>query len=588
MSNWLRAMLATAVVALATVGCANASRGPLAAADQFVSAFARHDMPAAAAMTSQPEQAARGLAAAWDNLHAQQLTTRTGSVAVSGDSASVDYTYRWQLTGNRSWTYSGHLPLLRHQGRWQVRWAAADIHPQLGETQTLAVRLLPAPRARVNEHTGTDVLVPALVREISFDPRLLPDPHAAATSLAAALHPVDDQITAKDVEGGGRATVAELTDPEFDRVSPVLLGLPGVLVERRWDMVPTDRRFAAALITQLRKSVVDGVDGTSGWSVVTVNTNGIDTDVLTETAPQPAPSVSLTLDRTVQNAAQTAVDKRREAAMTVVLQPSTGAILAVAQNQAADAQGLIATTGLYPPGSTFKTVTAAAAMASGLAEPETVVPCPSSIVVGERTIPNDGQFGLGDVSMAAAYGRSCNTSFAKLASELAPDALTVAAARLGIGPDYSVAGLPTVSGSVPVTSDPTTGIEDGIGQGKVLVSPFGMALLAATVARGSTPLPYVIEGVPTTVGIARVAPAPTVVSGLRQLMRQVVTDGTAARVADQGEVYGKTGEAESADGSHAWFVGYRGDLAFATLLVNGGSSDNAVAVTREMLAKLRS
>lgn len=76
------------------------------------------------------------------------------------------------------------------------------------------------------------------------------------------------------------------------------------------------------------------------------------------------------------------------------------------------------------------------------------------------------------------------------------------------------------------------------------------------------------------------------IDGLRVMMRKVVTGGTAERIADQGEVYGKTGEAEVGGGSHSWFVGYRGDLAFATLLVKGGSSDNAVAVTRDMLAAL--
>jgi cell division protein FtsI/penicillin-binding protein 2 len=76
------------------------------------------------------------------------------------------------------------------------------------------------------------------------------------------------------------------------------------------------------------------------------------------------------------------------------------------------------------------------------------------------------------------------------------------------------------------------------------------------------------------------------VDGLRGMMRLVVTSGTAERIEDQGEVYGKTGEAEVEGGSHAWFVGYRGDLAFATLVVRGGSSDNAVAVTRDMFAAL--
>jgi cell division protein FtsI/penicillin-binding protein 2 len=70
------------------------------------------------------------------------------------------------------------------------------------------------------------------------------------------------------------------------------------------------------------------------------------------------------------------------------------------------------------------------------------------------------------------------------------------------------------------------------------------------------------------------------------MMREVISSGTALRMQDLGEVYGKTGEAEVEGGSHAWFAGYRGDLAFATLVVLGGSSDNAVAVTHEMLVAL--
>ncbi|MBO0854600.1 MAG: penicillin-binding transpeptidase domain-containing protein, partial [Nocardia sp.] len=302
--------------------------------------------------------------------------------------------------------------------------------------------------------------------------------------------------------------------------------------------------------------------------------------------PRPAPSFSLSLDRNVQNAAQRAVDARHEQTMMVAIQPSTGAVLAVAQNHEADADGPIATTGLFPPGSTFKTVTATAAMSTGIAKPDTVVPCPNQIVIGERTIPNYELFGLGDVPMSTAYARSCNTSFAKLASELPAHALTDAAAKLGLGPDYTVTGLPTVSGSVPPADEQVLRTEDGIGQGKVVASPFGMAMVAATVARGSAPTPYLIAGHPTTVRGDRPPIPDPVVRGLRGMMRQVVTSGTGSRIADQGEVFGKTGEAEVEGGSHAWFIGYRGDLAWATLVVKGGSSDNAVAVTRDMLAAL--
>lgn len=582
---------AAAAVLVTTGACSAGVSGPVAAADTFLSALAGHDLSAAAEMTNRPEQAAAALASAWQGLQAQRLSAHTGSVRVTGDIATVDYTYEWILPGDRIWTYTGQLPLGRRDGQWQVRWTAADIHPKLGDTQSLQYRVVPARRARVNERSGSNVLVPGTVHRISFDISAAPDPGYVADALSTALRQFDDSLTAEAILSAARTApgptlVAALSDRESDRVGSQLLGLPGVTTERRWDLLPTDRHFAPDLMTQVRKTVIDEVDGKSGWRVVTVNPNGAQTAVLKEVSPQPVPSFSLSIDRTVQNAAQAAVDRPDEQTMMVVIEPSTGAVLAVAQNEAADADGPIATMGLYPPGSTFKTVTATAAMETGLAEPDTTVPCPSRIVVGERTIPNYDLFSLGDVPMSTAYARSCNTAFAKLASQLPADALPRAAARLGVGPDYTVAGLPTASGSVPPSDDLVVRTVDGIGQGEVLVSPFGMALMAATVAHGSAPTPYLIAGHETTVDGDRPAPSPEVIDGLREMMRAVVTSGTGVRIADQGEVFGKTGEAEVAGGSHSWFIGYRGDLAWATLLVRGGSSDHAVAVTREMLAAL--
>ena len=180
-----------------------------------------------------------------------------------------------------------------------------------------------------------------------------------------------------------------------------------------------------------------------------------------------------------------------------------------------------------------------------------MVPCPGRIEIGERSVPNYNEFSLGTVPMATAFARSCNTSFAKLASEMQPDTLTTAAAQFGIGQDYNVVGLPIDSGSVPPASDLVQRTEEGFGQGKVVVSQFGMAMAAATVANGSTPVPQLISGRETTIDGERPAISPAMVDGLRGMMRLVVTSGTAERVEDQGEVYGKTGEAEVEGGSHA-------------------------------------
>ncbi|MEV6768177.1 penicillin-binding transpeptidase domain-containing protein [Nocardia sp. NPDC051030] len=592
MSTRVLTLMIAAAVSVATVGCSSGPQGPAQAADAFVTAFARHDLDAAAELTSQPEKSGAAMTSAWDQLQAERLVARTGDTRVTGDTAVVDYIYEWHMPKDRVWSYRGQLQMGRSDGRWQVRWTSADIHPQLGNTQTLQLRTTPAARARVNERAGTDVLVPGSVYRVVFKKSAASDATGVAAALAAVLARIDDRITPEFINDGARRadggvfTVASLSEWEFGEVKTDLLGLPGISFTKEWDLVPTDRRFAPDLLTQVRKTVIDEVDGKAGWSVVTVNSNGVDTDVLKEIAPQTSPSFSLSIDRNVQNAAQRAVDLRDEQAMMVVMQPSTGAILAIAQNEAADSDGPVAASGLYPPGSTFKTVTAAAAMTAGRMTPDTVVPCPSRIVVGERTIPNYNLFGVGDVPMWTAYERSCNTAFAKIASELEGTDLRTAAAAMGIGPDYSVVGLPTVSGKVPEDEDLVQRAEDGIGQGKVLVSPFGLAMVAATVAHGSAPVPYLISGHPTRVSGDRPGLSPAVVDGLRMMMRKVVLGGTAERIVDQGEVYGKTGEAEVDGGSHSWFIGYRGDLAWATLVVRGGSSDNAVAVTRDMVTAL--
>ncbi|WP_067448918.1 penicillin-binding transpeptidase domain-containing protein [Nocardia alba] len=583
---------AVAALAVAATACSAGAQGPVPAADAFAAAFAERDLAAAAALTTAPEKATAALTSTWQALQAEKLSIRTGDARVTGDTATVDYTYEWTLPKGRQWTYSGELQMGRSDGRWLVRWSSADIHPQLGDTQSMELRTRPAPRARVNEAAGSDVLVPGKVSRVKFTVADAPDPTRVAGTLAAALSRIDpvaytpQSILAVARKTDGAHTVILLNEYEAETIGGELIGLPGVTLTQEWDMVPTDRKFAPDLLTQVRKTVIAEVDGKAGWSVVTRNADGADLDVLHEEAAEPAPSFALSIDRFVQNSAQQAVDLRTERAMMVVLRPSTGAILAVAQNKYADRDGPVATSGQYPPGSIFKTVTASAAMASGLATPETVLPCPSSTIIGERTIPNYNMFSVGDVPMATAYERSCNTTFARLASKLEPDALTQAAARLGVGQDYRVEGLPTMSGSVPKADALVQRAEDGIGQGRVVVSPFGMAVMAATVANGAAPVPYLIAGRPTEVTGDRPAIAPDVVEGLRSMMRMVVTGGTAERIRDQGEVYGKTGEAEVDGGSHSWFVGYRGDIAFATLLVKGGSSDNAVAVTRDMFAAL--
>ena len=584
-------LLLVAVIALS--GCTPRPEGPGPTAEKFFGALAIGDTATAAQLSDIPNEAREALNAAWAGLQATHLDAQMLSSKYAEDTGTVAYRFTWHLPKNRTWSYDGQLKMARDEGHWEVRWATTGLHPQLGEHQTFALRADPPRRASVNELGGSDVLAPGYVYHYTLDasqagPALIGTVHAIVDVLRPFNDALNDpQLLAEQASSATQPVdLATLHPDDNDKVFPAIGRLPGIVVTPQAAILPTDPHFASAVMGQVKKAVMDQLDGQAGWRVVSVNQNGVDVAVLHEVEGSPAPSVSITLDRVVQNAAQRAVDNKGGKAMIVVIKPSTGEILAIAQNGGADADGLPATNGLFPPGSTFKMVTAGAALDRDMVTPNSMLGCPGHVDIGHRTIPNYGGFDLGVVSLSRAFASSCNTTFAELSSKMPPRGLTQTATRYGIGLDYTVDGISTVTGSVPPTVDLAERTEDGFGQGKVLASPFGMALVAATVAAGKTPVPQLIAGRPTTVEGDSTPISPKMIDALRPMMRLVVTNGTAKEINGCGEMYGKTGEAEFPGGSHSWFAGYRGDLAFAALIVGGGSSEWAVRMTKFMFESL--
>jgi hypothetical protein len=589
----MASLLTVMAVAASLAACTPKPAGPEPAAEEFFSALAKGNTGAASLLTDRPEDARAAINEAWKGLQATSLDAQVLNSKFAEDTGTVGYRYTWHLPKNRTWTYDGQLNMVRNEGRWEVRWSATGLHPKLGEHQTFSLRSDPPRRAAVNERGGSDVLVPGNLYHFSLDAKaagayLM----TTATAVVDALRPFDDTLDPQRLAEEASSSkdplsLITLRQSDRDQVAGVLGDRPGLVITPQAELMPTDDHFAPAIIGEVKKAVVDELDGQAGWSVVTVNQNGVDVDVLNQVGGTPAPSITISLDRAVQNAAQGAVNAiGGKKAMIVAIKPSTGEILAVAQNPDADADGPTATTGLYPPGSTFKIITAGAAIERDMATPNTLLGCPGTIDIGHRTIPNYGGFDLGTVPMSRAFASSCNTTFAELASQMPPRGLTQAAAQYGIGADYKIDGIDTVTGSVPPTVNLAERTEDGFGQGKVLVSPFGMAMAAATVAAGKTPVPQLIEGRQTTVNGDQTPITPKMLDGLRPMMQLVVTNGTAKDINGMGDIHGKTGEAEFDGGSHSWFAGYRGDMAFAALIVGGGSSEYAVRMLKWMLENL--
>ncbi|MFD7659470.1 penicillin-binding transpeptidase domain-containing protein [Actinosynnema sp. NPDC059797] len=596
-----RTVALSGAVLLLVSGCGlfSSSRpGPDEVANDFLTRVANGDLDGAAAVTDDPGGARELLGKAREALKPAGLRAAVEQVRSSGEAATAeaDVRYDWDLGHGHAWGYQAKLELRREEDDWRVRWAPSVVHPRLGAQQVLGVVEVKPDPAPVLDRDGVPLLAPEVVVSVLLDPGEAGDLGAVAGALASALSPIDAAITPQSIAEGASAVpsgqvyqVAALREADYQSVKPAIYELPGVRFTTQKTLLAPSRTFGSQVLPAVRRFVEEDIAGRSGLRVYTVNAAGEEVEALHEVPPQPAEAIRTVLSRTVMTAAEDAVEPVPGAAMLVALSASTGDVLAVAQNGPADKEGAVALTGQYPPGSTFKVVTAAAALASGKATADSPVPCPGRTTVGgRRIVPNDREFDKGTVPLRTAFAVSCNTTFAQLAADMAPDELTRTADSFGLGVDFGIPAVTTITGSAPPATDVVERAEDGFGQGKVLASPFGMALVAATVASGEVPVPSVLADRETEVERTPTPPAPEVLEPLRAMMREVVESGSAPQLKPFGDVRGKTGTAQFGDGanSHGWFIGYRGDVAFATLLLGTNSSAPAVETSGRFLGAL--
>lgn len=580
------------LVPLAGCGLFSDDTGAQDAASKFLTTFAAGDDGGAAALTDGGDSARLLMDTVRSALKPVKITTKVNQVdtADGGSTASAAFTVTWDLGNGRLWTYAGHFDLAEDGGDWKVHWAPTVLHPQLGAQQTLTVHDEEPEAAPVLDRDGKPLIQPMRVVSVVVDGKGAKDLNKVAGGLASVLKRFDKTITQKSVvdgvrKSGGQFQVIALRENDYKSIKSRIYDLPGVRFPSSIRLLAVDKKLAPLLLAQIRAMVDKQLAGQAGWRVTINNSTGTEVQELFSKPVQPAQAITLTISTKYQKAAEAVLAKQPQEGMIVAVQPSTGELLAVAQNAKADKNGLAALSGRYPPGSTFKIVTGSAALGTGLATADSKQPCPGTMKIGTRVIPNNNKFDKGTIPLHQAFAVSCNTTFANLASKMPPDLLPDTARKFGLGVDFVMSGATTITGSVPPAADLTERAEDGFGQGKVLASPFGMALVAATVQSGRLPLPSLVRGAKTTQD-AQVEPvASAVLTDMRAMMREVVTSGHGSNMKNVPDARGKTGTAQFGDGnhSHGWFVGYVGDLAFATLLVDAGTSSKAANASAAFL-----
>jgi cell division protein FtsI/penicillin-binding protein 2 len=185
---------------------------------------------------------------------------------------------------------------------------------------------------------------------------------------------------------------------------------------------------------------------------------------------------------------------------------------------------------------------------------------------------------LGTFPLHQDFAQSCNTAFARLYDKLGPTGLHDTAAQLGLGIPWDL-GIDVNTGKVGVNEADVDRAAAAFGQGTTVVSPLAMAGAAAALARGRWKQPHLLtDPAPGKPAADQPALKPATVTAMQQMMREVVTSGTAKSLASWPgpPIAGKTGTAQFDDAhpdlTHSWFIGFRGDLAFAVFIQEGGLS----------------
>lgn len=340
-------------------------------------------------------------------------------------------------------------------------------------------------------------------------------------------------------------------------------------------------RFGASGIEGSFAETLQGKDHFASWTDVLNSYAGLAT---------PGNDIQLTLNSTIQQAAQNALDGYNGAC--VVLDPETGAILGMASAPTYDAAGYEellggrqetdalfnrATQALYAPGSTFKTLTLATAIDNNIANEQSTYDSPGAIEIGNAMVYNYDQNAMGTVTLATATQWSSNTVFGQLGVEIGPELLVRSAEEFGFNkePSFDIAATTSLMPNPAEMTEWETAwaaIGQPVGEHASPAGPqttvLEMAMVGAAIANDGTIMkPYLVDSIYNADGARASTTSPSVFSKpissstaqrTKAVLQTVVESGTGVGAQVWGvNIAGKTGTAETGKPiDDSWFVGF--------------------------------
>jgi cell division protein FtsI/penicillin-binding protein 2 len=581
-------------------GCGSPPPAPQSAARSYLADWATRDWSAMRLLVASPPADFTAVnAAAIADLDVAQASYLPGKLRTSGAKASEPVLERLDIAGLGTITIKTVLRLVLRSGKWYVAWSPATIAPPLRPGGRLSLDVTWPPRAAILGVGGAPLTIQAPMVTIGVEGQRVRRAAALTAALVAAgatAQQASKALTAAKAEPTWFEPVFTVTQARYQRLKPTLYPLPGTVFQTTATRTAVTPGLAAHVVgtvgpitaAQLRslgapynaQSIVGqtGLEqagerqlaGLPGATVTVLSAKGAPVATLARISPRPGTPLRTTIDPTVQRAAEAALAGVKKNAALVAVDAATGAILASVSVPASGGFDQ-ALDGAFPPGSSFKVITSAALINHGLT-PSSGASCPPTITVDGEIFHNaEGEHQVSD--LLHAFAESCNTAFIGLATRhLNAAVLPSTAWVFGLGKTVRM-GLPAFGGSVPRPTDEADLAATAIGQGRVVVSPLAMAIVAAAVDTGIVHAPRLVVGAPDDRAPTGHLPR-AVVTGLHEMMALVVASGTAAGTGLPPGTFAKTGTAEYGSGhplpTDAWLVGFRGDIAFAMVVVDGG------------------
>ena len=576
-------------------------------------------------------------------VHAQPL-----SATQDGDRAEFGARVIWETAVVGDITRDHNMDLVFNEGRWGVVWDESLVLPELEGGYHLHMEHRVPARANIYDVNGEALGYQGSVVTLAVIPGQIEDEVGLLNALSPLLGLTPDEIEflyaaslpdwyvpLGDITGEAMQEAYEDLQPFFDAglvtddrltrlytgegIAPHIVGYTGYIPAEYVDEYiqvgyEGDEQVGLAGVEEWGEKYLSG---TRGGLLTVIGPSGEYIDTVQETDPKQARSVFLSIEKEFQQGVEQALADAieslpfAEAGSIVVLNPQTGAVLAMASYPDYDPvifdplridgdtdllrvlndprQPLLnrAAQGEYPPGSTFKIVTFAAAVNSGLYTPDTRY---TSIGtwnrLGDAFVKVDWRAGgHGTISLQQALVVSCNSCFYDAGynvNEVDPFHLPNTARLFGYDEPTDIVGIPESDGLIPDPEWKINNVGEGwvpgdavhmaIGQGYVQVTPLQMARLIAAIANGGTLYrPTVVDRIGAGGG-APEEPWPAEVQGdlplteedlqaIQEALRGVAnsSSGTATHrfVGLPVPVSGKTGTAETVVGDpHAWFAGY--------------------------------